>query len=164
MEENVDCISFHIVYDAGIDKSVRDYVDQLLSHERKKGSSPSMQLPTSMSKSHRRLSRDMRERAGSVHGIIRRTRSIHVDTSDPGMIDVRARYSSGDSPTIIDEVTVPTPAVDTTGFNSVDPVIFTQLTENEKATLNPADLVDLLQQTESLGEQAEIIHCLFLMK
>ena len=36
----------------------------------------------------------MRTREGSIAGIIRRTRSIQVDTADPGVIDIRTRHRS----------------------------------------------------------------------
>lgn len=47
---------------------------------------------------------------------------------------------------------------------SVDQLLFAQLSDEGKAELSVEDIADMLHQTESLGEQAEIIHYLYLKK
>ncbi|XP_055331267.1 probable phosphorylase b kinase regulatory subunit alpha [Paramacrobiotus metropolitanus] len=137
-----------------IDKNIRGYIDQLMSKQRI--SKPSLPTQTHKEMSKRRLSRDMRSRTGSIAGLIRRGRSIQVDTADPGMINIRSRLPSQEFQT--EDGQLP----ENFHTSSVDKMMFQDMSEKEKTELDPQELLDMLQMTESLGEQAEIIYFLYL--
>ena len=91
-----------------------------------------------------------------------------MDTTDPGQINIRSRQSSGDG---LDTLALASPSTPPKSelFHSapVDRPIFGQAPGNvveQAPEVDAPELMDMLQQTESLGEQAEIIHYLFLTK
>lgn len=124
---------------------------------------------TDHEKRKRRLSNNAKERAGLHRSFIQRTRSIQVDASHMGKIDIRQRAEMRQDGNKAEEGGVSSSPLRRVPEGSMLLKRGSDFTPNEEAfskTLNIScdELVGLLKETESLTEQAEIIHYLYVKK
>ncbi|ESO88485.1 hypothetical protein LOTGIDRAFT_179098 [Lottia gigantea] len=138
------------------DEQVVRFMDKLMS--------PTCPRPRLLSKAKKGVSGRL-QRKNSVHGIVKRSRSIQVDPEQAADLQaylVKKRLSSTSSVFSPEGTPSHSPGVSPQPRRKH----YTSLTEtqNNNENINVQELVESLQNTENLNEQADIIHYLYMAK